>query len=826
MSDIVESTRVFPEQLRKSVDASRFAWESTEELEPLEAIIGQDRAVRAIGFGVDIDSEGYNIFAVGPPGSGRTTAVRQFLERRAAERPQPDEWCYVHNFQDPRRPKALSLAPGRAATLRDGMEEVIEQLEQEIPRAFEGEFYEQKRREILLGFQERQQELLHQLERYLNERNFALIRGQMGLAIAPVVDGQVLSAEEYEQLAPEQKRVFESHRPQLQEQYDKTMRQTRELDRERRQSIEKLKTEMAGFVADQVMEELIETFADNQGVAEYLKAVRDDIVQHADEFMPGGKEDPQAFLMQRLGVTPSTRTRYTVNMLTSDCGETCAPIVIEDNPTYHNLIGRIEHRSQFGAMFTDFTQIRAGTLHRANGGYLVAEAKNVLANPLAWDALKRALRSKRIKIEEIAQFYGLVATVTLEPEPIPLDIKVVLIGDERLYQLLYALDEDFRELFKVKAEFALRADLDDDLADSYVRFIGDLCRREGLPAFASDAAARVIEETSRYAEDQEKATVRMAQVADLIREAAYWARQAGHAPVSAEDVRKAIDERVTRQEAAAERYRKSIAEGSIFIDTQGEVVGQINGLSIVQAGNFAFGIPSRVTARTFMGRSGIASIDREVKMSGPIHDKGQLILSSYLASHFAQDQSLTLSASLTFEQLYSGVEGDSASSTELYALLSSLADVPIKQNLAVTGSVNQLGQVQPIGGVNAKIEGFYDVCREAGLTGDQGVLIPRANLRNLMLREDVVEAVREGKFHIYAVSRVEEGIELLTGVPAGEADKDGEYPEGTIYARVRAKLKKYAANIRKTSKDEEVNNHLAPEESDGSDQDSEQPNPT
>jgi len=818
MSDILKASRVPPEQLRKWIDASRFAWESTDELAPLEAIIGQDRAVGAIGFGVDIDSEGYNIFAVGPPGSGRTTAVRQFLTRRAGERPQPDEWCYVHNFQDPRRPNALSLAPGRSGVLRDGMEEVIEQLEQEIPRTFEGEFYEQRRREILLDFQERQQELLHQLEEYLNERDFALIRGQMGLAIAPVVDGQVLSAEEYEQLDPEQKRVFESHRPQLQEQYDKTMRETRELDRERRRSIENLKTEMAGFVADQGMEEIMDTFSDNSGVSEYLKAVRDDIIQHADDFMPGEEKDPQAILMQRMGATPSTRTRYTVNALSSDCEDVCAPIVIEDNPTYHNLVGRIEHRTQFGAMFTDFTQIRAGALHRANGGYLVAEAKNVLSNPLAWDALKRALRNRRIKMEEMSQFYGLLATVTLEPEPIPLDIKVVLIGDERLYQLLYALDEDFRELFKVKAEFALRADLDDGLADSYARFIGDLCRRESLPAFVPDAAARVIEEASRYADDQEKVTVRMAQVADLIREAAYWARQSDHESVKAEDVRKAIDERMTRQEAAAERYRESIAQGSIFIDTQGEVVGQINGLSIIQAGNFAFGIPSRVTARTFMGRSGIASIDREVKMSGPIHDKGQLILSSYLASHFAQDQALTLSASLTFEQLYSGVEGDSASSTELYALLSSLAEVAIKQNLAVTGSVNQLGQVQPIGGVNAKIEGFYDVCRETGLTGDQGVLIPKANLRNLMLREDVVEAVREGKFHIHAVSRVEEGIELLTGVPAGEGDENGEYPKGTIYAKARAKLQEYAAKLKKNSKEQEVTNHLADEQAGGSDQ--------
>ena len=432
MADILTSFEVGPDQLRKQIAPSRFSWKSTEELEPLEAIIGQDRAVGAIGFGVDITSEGYNIFAVGPAGSGRTTAIRQYLARRAAEREQPDEWCYVHNFEDPRRPKALSLAPGRASALRDGMVEVVEQLEQEIPRAFEGEFYEQRRREILLSFQQRQQELLSQLEQYLNERNFALIRGQMGLAIAPVVDGQVLSAEEYEQLDPEQKRAFEAHRPQLQEQYDKTMRQTREMDRERRRSIENLKTEMAGFVVDQVMEDLQEAFADDAAVATYLRSVRDDIVQHADEFTPQDEQDPQALLMSQMGGGASRRTRYTVNVLTADCADGCAPIVIEDNPTYQNLVGRIEHRSQFGAMFTDFTQIRAGALHRANGGYLVAEAKNVLSNPLAWEALKRTLRNKHIKIEEMAQYYGPVASVTPEPEPIPLDIKVVLIGDERL----------------------------------------------------------------------------------------------------------------------------------------------------------------------------------------------------------------------------------------------------------------------------------------------------------------------------------------------------------------------------------------------------------
>lgn len=790
-------------QLRHQTDPSIFAFKSTAELPPLQRIIGQDRAVRAIDFGIDMPGQGFNIYAVGPAGSGRTTAVRQFLDRKAPSEPAPLEWCYVYNFQDPRRPHAISLPSGRAAELRNDMDELVTRLKQELPRAFEGEFYEQRRREITLDLQQKQQELIQKLEQYLNERGFALIRSQMGLVIAPMQDGQPLSSEAYDKLDPEVKKKYEAYRRELQEQFDATMRLTRELDRQGRQAIENITNEMSGFVVDNRLTDIKEKYQDCPQVLTYLDAVRQDIVQNAGDFLPSqeGERSPLAAMMRQ--GEDRWADRYKVNVLENACPEACAPVVIEDNPTYLNLIGRIEHRAEFGAMVTDFTQIRAGALHRANGGYLVVEAKGLLANPLAWDGLKRALRNREIKIEEMSQFYGLAATVSLEPEPIPLDVKVIIIGDERLYQLLYAYDEDFRELFKIKAEFVMVMDRDQETALQYAHFIGDLCRREGLRHFDAGAVARILDEAARLADDQYKVITRFADVADLVREASFWAGRAGRDIVQADDVRTAVNERIARLDYIAKRFVERISEGIILIDTDGAAVGQVNGLAVMQYANFEFGGPSRITAKTFMGHSGVVSIDREVRMSGPIHDKGQLILSSYLASRFAQEKPLSMSATLVFEQNYGGIEGDSASSTELYALLSSLSGAPIKQSLAVTGSVNQSGQVQAIGGVNAKIEGFYDVCKARGLTGEQGALVPISNVRHLMLREDVIQAVAEGKFHIYAVSTIEEGIELLTGSPAGEPDADGRYPEGTVYARVQAKLEEYAEKAKKGGKEEE-----------------------
>jgi predicted ATP-dependent protease len=789
--------RLAPEQLRRTTDPALLSFASTQELAELDHIVGQERAVRAIDFGVEIRSKGYNIYAVGPAGSGRTSTAREFLERRAAQRPAPPDWCYVFSFADPRSPRALRLPAGKAAMLRDMMADMVNHLQTEIPRTFEGQPYEERRRTFMQEMGSRQQRLYEGLEAYLNERGFALIRSQSGLAIAPMVNGEVMNAEDYQKLDPETKKKYESFRPELQEEFEKTMREARDLDRQSKQAIELIRAEMAGFLVDGLLVDLRDRFGDSPQVLEHLDAVRKDIIANVERFMPQ-EEGPQLpFMMRQDRGDDGWLARYAINVLVEGASQDHAPVIIEDNPTYHNLIGRIEHRTEYGTMVTDFTQIRAGALHRANGGYLVIEAKDLLANALAYDGLKRSLRNNEIKIEEMAQFYGLVAAASLQPEPIPLEVKVVMIGDARYYQALYSLDEDFRELFKVKAEFGSEMERSQDATLELASFVARLSNQEELLQFDASAVARLSDESARLADDQSKLSTRFSALSDLVREAAYWAGHAGHPLVTAADVEHAVLDREQRLNYIQQQMVEAIEQGTIVIETTGQAVGQINGLSVAQLADFTFGMPSRITARTFMGRAAVVSIDREVKLTGPIHDKGNLILSSYLASRFAQNGPLSMSATLVFEQNYGGIEGDSASSTELYALLSSLADVPINQNLAVTGSVDQAGTVQAIGGVNYKIEGFYDLCRKRGLTGGQGVLIPASNVRHLMLRPDVVEAVRAGQFHVYAVSTIEEGIELLTGLPAGEEDAGGAYPPGSVYAAIRAKLEIYAERQKK-----------------------------
>ena len=812
------NNRLKPEQLRQRTDASIYTFESTAELEPLERVIGQDRAVTAIDFGAEIPSKGYNIYAVGPPGSGRTSAVRSFLAKRAAERPAPPDWCYVYNFDDPRKPRALQLPSGRTDELRHMMEELIERIQDELPRMFEGQSYEERRREFMQEMQERQMEIYQNLETYLNERGFALIRSPAGLAIAPMLNGEVLSAEDYQKLDPEIKKRFEAHRPELQREFDEAMRKARELDRESKEALESINAEMVGFLLDTLMADIREAFEDCSQVLEHLDAVRSDIISNLNRLLPQEGQQQMPFGMSPERQRERFLDRYAISVLAQNEPGEPAPVIIEDNPTYHNLLGRIEHRTEFGTMVTDFRQIRPGALHHANGGYLVVEARGLLSNAMAYDALKRALRNDEIKIEEMAQFFGLVATVSLEPEPIPLDVKVIVIGDQRLYQLLYMLDEEFRELFKVKAEFVMEMKRDDDNLHSLAGFIGDLCRREDLVQFSPGAVARVAEESSRTASDQEKLSTHFATMADLVRESSYQAKRSGHELTQASDVQDAVEAKRHRLDYVKERYLETIQNGTILVQTEGATVGQINALSVAQSADFIFGLPSRISARTYMGRSAVISVEREVKMSGPIHGKGNMILASYLAGRFAQHRPLSMSASLTFEQNYSGVEGDSASSTELCSILSSLSEVPIKQSLAVTGSVSQSGLVQAIGGVNAKIEGFFDLCRERGLTGDQGVLIPKSNVRHLMLRSDVVEAVEQDQFHIYAVSTIEEGIEILTGMPAGQEDEEGNYPEGTLYALVKEKLDTYAERMKRVSQAQRNGNQGNEQESEPEEQ--------
>ncbi len=776
-------------QLRKTCDPSQFDFETTAELEPLNDILGQERAVKAILFGIGIRREGYNLFALGPSGTGKRTTIGQFLDRKAAAEPTPADWCYVNNFDQPHKPHALRLPPGQGVVLRKDMEQLVEELRTAIPAAFESDDYRTRRQEAEEEFKERQEKAFTELQEQAREKNVALIRTPVGLAFAPLKDGEVISPDDFQKLPEETRKQFEQDINELQERLQSIIFQVRQWEREARKKVKELDRQVAMFAVGHQIDELREKYASLPEVVEYLDAVQKDVIENVDEFRKP-EEQPQVMglPMPRPLKGPPLLRRYQVNVLVDHSETEGAPVVYEDHPTYNNLIGRIEHIAQMGALLTDFNLIKPGALHRANGGYLILDARQLLLQPYAWDALKRALRSREIRLESLAQALSLVSTVSLEPESIPLDVKVVLIGERLLYYLLHLYDPDFSELFKVEADFNERMARTPENNLLYARMIGTLARNEGLLPFDRQAVARVIERSARLADDSEKLSAHLLSVVDLLREADYWATTGGHKTVTADDVQQAIEAQIHRADRVRGLVQEEIRRGTIMIDTSGERVGQINGLSVIALGNFAFGQPNRITARVRLGKGEVVNIEREVELSGPIHSKGVLILAHFLTARYAPDYPLSLSASLAFEQSYGGVEGDSASVAELCALLSALADVPLKQSLAVTGSVNQHGEVQPIGGVNEKIEGFFDVCRDRGLTGEQGVIIPAANVVHLMLRQDVVAAAEAGQFHIYPVRTVDEAVELLTGMPAGERDEEGNFPEGTLNYLVEARL--------------------------------------
>ena len=780
-------------------DPDQFAFETTAELEDLTEIIGQPRAVEAVRFGVGIEQEGYNIFALGPAGTGKLSLVRQFFEQRAASEPVPPDWCYVNNFEEPHRPRALHLPPGKGTELRQDMADLVEELRTALSTAFESEEYQTRRQVIEEGFNERQQEAFEEIRQLAQERGLTVLRTPAGFVFAPVRDGEVLSPQQLQELPEEERKHLEAGAEALQEELQKVLRQMPRWQREARERGRELNRETTTFAVGGLIDEMRQKYAGFPAIVDYLNAVQQDVMEDMRDLL-AQEEHPQS--AERSGsipfpapgsqVGPPSLRRYGVNVLIDHSTSEGAPVITEDNPTYQNLVGRVEHVAQMGALLTDFNLIKPGALHQANGGYLMLDARKVLLQPYAWEGLKRALQSRQVHIESLGQALSLISTVSLEPEPIPLDVKVALFGDPSLYYLLSALDPDFGELFKVAADFDERMDRNSDNQLLYARLMSSLARKEGLRPLDRTAVARVIEHSARMVGDVEKLSVRMQSVADLLREADYWAGQAGNGVVTAADVQRAIDAQIYRSDRLRERVQEEILRGTILIDTEGEKVGQVNGLSVIQLGGFAFGHPSRITARVRMGKGEVVDIEREVELGGPIHSKGVLILSGFLGARYTTYHPLSLSASLVFEQSYGGVEGDSASSAELYALLSAIAQVPIKQSLAVTGSVNQHGQIQAIGGVNEKIEGFFDVCKARGLTGEQGVLIPASNVNHLMLRQDVVEAVAEGRFCIYPVETVDQGIEILTGLPVGEPDEEGNYPEGTVNGLVQAQLVKMA----------------------------------
>ncbi|MDE2117891.1 MAG: AAA family ATPase [Betaproteobacteria bacterium] len=774
-----------PQQLYHTCDTEQFGFQTTADLDDLTEIIGQMRAMDALHFGAGIRHEGYNLFVLGPSGIGKHSMVRQFLEKKAKGEHERADWCYLNNFAQPHKPIALKLPSGRGAELRQRMQQLVDYLRTAIPALFESEEYRAKAGAIQEEFSKRQEQAFKELGEDAVKQEIVLLRTPDGFAFAPTRNHEVIPPGEYEKLPDEERKRVEAAIAGLQERLEKILRQVPQWRKERHERIKQLDRETTLSTVGHLMSELKEAYAELPEVLKYLDLVQQDMVDNVDDFR---KQEESETIGGMTIVTRQSFHRYQVNVLVSNGKEAGAPIISEDNPTYSNLVGRVEHIAQLGALVTDFTLIKPGALHRANGGYLLLDVRKVLVQPFAWEALKRALQSREIRIESLGQMYSLISTVSLEPEPIPLDTKIVLFGDRLLYYLLQEYDPEFEELFKVAADFEERIERNADTHLLYARLISTLTRKEALLPFDRSAVARVIEHSARLAGDAERLSTHMRGVADLLREADYCAREAGRTVVQAADVQRSIDTQIRRQDRLRDRLYEAILRDTLMIATQGEVTGQINGLSVIELGNFAFAQPTRITATTRLGDGELVNIEREVKLSGAIHSKGVLILSSFLAARYARNQPLALSASLVFEQSYGLVEGDSASLAELCALLSNLANAPIKQSLAITGSVNQFGQAQAIGAVNEKIEGFFDICAARGLTGEQGVLIPAANVKHLMLRRDVVAAAEAGQFRIYAVENVDQAIAILTGLPSGEAGAGGEYPEGSVSRRVAARL--------------------------------------
>lgn len=796
----MEIKKLPPESLRWICNPREFEFNTTEEVQPLEGTIGQERALRAIDFGLGLESQGFNIYILGESGTGKTTTINKILEMRAMKEKVPDDWCYVYNFDDPDRPTTMTLTSGMGIILQKDMDELINILTVEIPKIFESKEYEKHRNQILEEYQEKSKELLSKIEVEATKKGFTLRKTATGIILAPIKNGgETLSQDEFGDLEEDKRRRLEELSKGLQEKLNDALRLAREGEKELKEKISKLERDAALTVIGQLITELESKYRLYPEILKYLEDVKEDILVNMEDFKAPEEAIPSLPFLKMPKAEPSFN-RYKINVLVNNGGAQGAPVVIETNPTYLNLFGRIEHKIQYGIAITDFTMIKAGSVHRANGGYLIVNALDLLRNIFVWDALKRMIKNREIKIEDIWEQYRLISTVTLKPEPIPLNIKVVLLGSPYLYYLLYNLDEDYKKLFKVKADFDNRMMRTKENLLKYASFISARCREENLRHFDRTGVAKVIEYGVRLAEDQKRLSARFFNIADIVREANYWASQDGNTYITARHVEKAIEEKIYRSNKIEERIQELIDEGTIMVDVDGAVVGQVNGIAVIDLGDYGFGKPSRITAKTYTGKAGVVNIERETKMSGRIHDKAHMILTSYLGGKFSQELPLTLSASICFEQLYEEVEGDSATCTELYALLSSLSGLPIKQGIAVTGSMNQRGEVQPVGGINEKIEGFFEVCKLEGLIGEQGVIIPERNVKNLMLKEAVVEAVKDGKFHIYPIEDIDEGIEILTGVDAGKKREDGTYSEGTVNYLVDKRLRDIARTLKEFDK--------------------------
>jgi lon-related putative ATP-dependent protease len=783
------------EKLRNVCDANFMHCESTKDLVPLSEIIGQERAVRALKFGIGIKNHGFNIFVAGYPGTGRKTAVKNFVEAQAKTQPVPPDWCYVNNFGNQYEPKAIMLPAGKGKEFREDLKNFIENVKTALPKAFESDDYVARREATIKTLEDQRKRLIDELSSKAQREGFVIQTTPIGILLVPVLDGKPLSEEEMLALPQKTKDKIAEKREGLETEFRNTMRQLIDMERKIHEALKKLNREVALYALGNQMEGLREKYKENTEVSTYLKETENDILENLQQFIRRGEAEPQLpFPMPWMKEEPYKK--YEVNLIIDNSATIGAPVIMETNPTYHNLLGRTEKEAQFGALTTDFSMIRAGSIHKANGGYLIVPVEDLLRNPFSYDGLKRDIRDAKMSIEEPEERYGFLSVKTLKPQPIPLTAKVILIGTPYLYQLMFSLDPDFQELFKIKAEFDTTMPRTDEKVKQYASFVCGLCDKEGLKHLDGSGLAKLVEYSSRIIEDQQKLSTQFSSIADIVRESNYYAEQDKAEFITGVHVRKAIEEKIYRSKLIQEKIQEMITRGFFLIDTVEQKVGQVNGLSVMGLGDFSFGTPSRVTASIGLGREGVIDIEREAKMGGPIHTKGVLILSGFLNDKYAKDKPLSLSARLVFEQNYGGVEGDSASSTELYSILSALSGLPIKQNLAVTGSVNQKGEVQAIGGVNEKIEGFFEVCKAKGLTGEQGVMIPDSNVQNLMLKEEVVDAVKEGKFNIYSVKTIDEGIEVLTGTKAGQRREDGTYEEGTVNYLVDKQLREMAEKLK------------------------------
>ena len=787
------------ELLCRRTDPSRFPFETTSELEDLPEVVGQDRAVEALRFGIGIRRAGYNLFALGPPATGKHTIVREFVKRRAASEPAPSDWCYVNNFKAAQEPIALELPAGMGAKLRGDTDRLIEELRVVVPALFETDDYRARKQAIEDDLKQRQSKAFSELGERARARGMALVHTPGGFVLAPLEGERVLPPDEFEKLPEERRRQIEADSVEFRGELRRLFGEIPDWERESREKLKRLDNEVTIAAIGKMIDGLRRTYGALPAVLQHLDALQQDVIDRVDDFRGTSELSSIAQAMLPLAGISGGRAsfrRYGVNVLVDHSEADGAPVVYEDHPSYPNVLGMVESISQLGTLVTDFNLIKSGALHRANGGYLMLDARELLLQPYAWEGVKQALRSGEIRVESVGQMLGLASTVSLDPQPIPLQVKVILLGDRLLYYLLCHLDPQFSELFKVAADFEEEMDRSPENDLLYARLLATLARKENLLPLDRGAVARVLDQSARLLGDAQKLSTRMGLVADLLREADHWARESHSKVVAAADVQKAIDAQIRRANRVEKRLQEEMERGTILVDTTGERVGQVNGLSVIELGRHAFGRPSRITARVRLGTGKVLDIEREAEMGGPIHSKGVLILGGFLGARYAVDSPLALSASLVFEQSYGPVEGDSASLAELCALLSALAQVPIRQSLAVTGSVNQQGQVQAVGGVNEKIEGFFDLCRARGLTGEQGVLIPAANIQHLMLRSDVVEAAAAGRFHVFPVDSVDRAVELMTGMPAGERDTSGRYPPASFSGRVEARLIAFADRLR------------------------------